>query len=49
MWLMPTTVDPIPCLSRYLDAFRTDRQRAGTVVCVAGVIPMAAMMFERSA
>jgi hypothetical protein len=46
MWVIPTRVNPIPDLSRYLDAFRMSCQRAGKVVCVTGVVPMAAMKFE---
>ena len=32
MWVIPTRVNPIPDLSRYLDAFRMSRQRAGNAV-----------------
>jgi hypothetical protein len=46
MWVIPTRVNLIPDLSRYLDAFRMSRQRAEKVVCVTRVVPMAAMTFE---
>lgn len=46
MWVIPTRVKLIPDLRRYLDAFTVSRQRAGKVVCVTGVVPMAAMKFE---
>jgi|BarGraIncu00222A_1022003.scaffolds.fasta_scaffold41141_2 hypothetical protein len=41
MWATPTRVNPIPDLSRYLDALRMSRQRAGKVVRVTSLVPIA--------
>jgi len=41
MWAIPARINSIPDLSRYLNAFRMSRQRAGKVVCVTSLVPMA--------